>query len=473
VSYQSTVPAGRDGFAQILRAEWTKFRSLRSTAICVVLMIGLTILLTLLTASGSGTDANDGPHYTDHFEFVHQPMAGDGVLVARVSAQANSQGWAKAGIIIKDGTTAGSPYAAALVTPAHGVRMEGNFSTGIPGGDGGAPRWLKLTRTGQTVTAAQSADGTNWTPIGTMTVRLGNVAQVGLFVASPANTVVTKVAGGSQSEDVPTNGSATFDNVSVQPAGPAEWRQDLVDRDATAGTTVQLRDGITVQGSGDMSGYGLPSFHGGGNDDIVINSLAGVQIGLLAVIALGVLFASSEFKTGLVRTTFAASPRRGRVFVAKAIVLAGTVFVAGLVASVASFLLAQPRLHDNGYVPPAYPYLSLTDAPVARAVIGTALFLAVLAVLSLGVGTILRRSARSIMLMVGIVLAPQLIGEAIPNIDVGKWIARLTPVAGLAIQQTRARFDTAIAPWPGFVVVCAYAVLAMVAAVWLVRKRDA
>jgi len=109
---------------------------------------------------------------------------------------------------------------------------------------------------------------------------------------------------------------------------------------------------------------------------------------------------------------------------------------------------------------------------VARAVIGTALYLGVLAVLSLGIGAMLRRSARAIMLMVGITLAPAIIGSAIPNIDVEKWITRLTPVAGLAIQQTRPRFDTAISPWLGLSVLCAYAVAAMAAAVWLVRKRD-
>jgi hypothetical protein len=80
-----------------------------------------------------------------------------------------------------------------------------------------------------------------------------------------------------------------------------------------------------VTGSGDVSGYGIASWRNPGNDDMVVNSLAGVQIGLMAVVALGVLFATSEYKTGTVRTTFAASPRRGRVLVAKAIVLSGTV----------------------------------------------------------------------------------------------------------------------------------------------------
>src|SRR5215475_7485197 len=81
--HRSTVAATRNGFHRLLRAEWTKFRSVRSTAWCVLAAIGLTVLVSYLISSSSSTNANDGPHFVGQFSFVHQPMVGDGTIVAR------------------------------------------------------------------------------------------------------------------------------------------------------------------------------------------------------------------------------------------------------------------------------------------------------------------------------------------------------------------------------------------------------
>jgi ABC-type transport system involved in multi-copper enzyme maturation permease subunit len=229
---------------------------------------------------------------------------------------------------------------------------------------------------------------------------------------------------------------------------------------------------FTVTGSGDVAGYGIPSYLGGGNDDVVRNALGGVQVGLMAIVALGVLFATSEYKTGTMRVTLVASPRRGRVLAAKAIVVGGTVFAAGLVSTVAAFLLAQPTLRDNGYVPPAYPDLSLGNGVVLRAVIGSALFLAVLAILSLGIGALRRRTVGAVVAVLALILVPQIVAPLL-SLNTELWINRLTQVAGLAIQQTRDRFDTAITPWGGFAVLCAWTTVALVVAMWQLRKRDA
>jgi hypothetical protein len=427
-------------------------------------------------------------------------MAGDGTVVARVSAQQPGHEWAKAGVMIKDGTASGAPYAAIMATPEHGVRLQAIFDTDVAGSATGAPRWLKLTRTGATVTGYESSDGTAWSRVGAVDVdALPPTAEVGLFVASPAAQRVTKIAGGTEVDGAPTVGTATFDDVSVQTAGqqppaqqppaqqppaqqpPTQWSHQSVASGGLGGKAGGQGDGdfveaggtFTVTGSGDVAGYGIESFQGAGNDDIVVNSLAGVQIGLMAIIALGVLFAASEYKTGVVRTTFAAVPRRGRVLAAKAVVLGAAVFLAGLAASTGAFFLAQPGMRRNGYEPPAYPHPSLSDGPVLRAVVGTALFLAVLAVFSLGVGTILRRSARAITLVVALVVVPQVVASAVTSFEVAKWINRLTPVAGLAIQHTTERFGTAISPWAGFGVLCAYTVVALAVGWLLLRRRDA
>lgn len=474
----TTIPA-RDGFGQVVRAEWTKLRSVRSTAWCLAIAVGLTVLLSVLLASGSSTDANEGPDYVDRFSFLHRPLSGDGTITGHLRTQRDSHEWAKAGLIIKQGTESGAPFAAVMVTPRHGVRMQANFDTELGGSPDTAPRWLRLTRTGETVTGYESADGTTWTPVGTVTLGgLPPAVEVGLFVTSPPNTVIERGPGSTTVTGVPTAGEAVFDQVSVTgPATPWSHLDVAAARPAdmlpdpnppAAGTATEAAGTFTLTGSGEIAP--VPP---GGNDDVVQNSLAGVLIGLIAIITLGVLFATSEYKTGVIRTTLAASPRRGRVLVAKALVLGGVSLAAGLVAIFASFLLAQPLLRANGYQPPAYPYPSLTDGTVLRALVGGAGFLALLALFGLGIGALLRRTAGAITLAIALVLLPQIIAPLLSSVSAAKWVQRVTPAAGLAISQTRERYDSPIAPWAGFGVLCAFTALALGLAVWQIRRRDA
>jgi ABC-type transport system involved in multi-copper enzyme maturation permease subunit len=123
-------------------------------------------------------------------------------------------------------------------------------------------------------------------------------------------------------------------------------------------------------------------------------------------------------------------------------------------------------------VAPPYPDPSLADPTVLRAVIGTALFLAVLALFALGVGTAVRRAAGAVTLVLALVLVPNIIGAFIP-VSAELWLNRTTPLAGLAMQQTRDRFDTPIGPWAGLGVLCAWAVVALAVASWQLRRRDA
>jgi ABC-type transport system involved in multi-copper enzyme maturation permease subunit len=473
----------RDGFVQVLRGEWTKFRSVRSTAWCVVLGIGLMVLISALGASGSTTDANDGPKgpiIADQFHFVHQPLAGDGTITARVVSEEDTGPWARAGIMVKDGVDSGQPYAAMMVTPGHGVRLQADFTTDVAGSGSRTPRWLRLTRAGNTITGYEG-DGSTWTPVGTVTMTaLPPAAEVGLFVTSPS-TKNRVIRHGSSTRSGPDwrLGTATFDNVSVAAASgarPAAWRDEdvggplqQVDGSVLAGSATQSGATFTVRGAGNIASV-PPQY--GGDDDMVRNALAGVYIGLIAIATLGVLFATSEYKTGIVRTTFAASPRRGRVLAAKAVIVGATTFAAGLVASVAALYLALPIMRGNGYRPPAYPTPSLSDGPVLRAVVGTALVVAVLALIGLGLGTILRRSAGPVTLVIAVIVVPSIVSGLLP-FSVEKWVQRLTPLAGLAIQQTRDRFDNYIGPWAGFGVLCAYAAVILGAAFWLLRRRDA
>jgi ABC-type transport system involved in multi-copper enzyme maturation permease subunit len=175
----------------------------------------------------------------------------------------------------------------------------------------------------------------------------------------------------------------------------------------------------------------------------------------------------------MIRTTLAVSTSRLRVLAAKATVVCAATFVAGLIAALAAFQLAQPALRSSGFEPPAYPHASLSQGPVFRAVFGTAIFLALLALLSLAVGVVMRRAAPAIASLIGLLVVPQIVAAAVPSLEVSNWILRLMPSAGLAIQQTRDRPDTAIGPWPGLAVTLGYVVVALGFAALALRRRDA
>lgn len=156
----------------------------------------------VFTVNGAGDDIWGD---ADQFHFVHQTLTGDGEIVARVVAQeVGTDGWAKSGIMIKQSATAGSPYALLAVTPEHGITFQHNFT----GDAGSAPyalpnAWLKLARSGDTVTGYTSADGVNWTEISSVAVALAADVEVGLFVSSHNGSQIN---------------TSVFDNVAVTPA---------------------------------------------------------------------------------------------------------------------------------------------------------------------------------------------------------------------------------------------------------------
>jgi ABC-type transport system involved in multi-copper enzyme maturation permease subunit len=462
-----------DSFGRLLRAEWTKFRSVRRWVIGMTVAAGLSILLSALFASVGNTDANSAPSFTDQFHFVHQQLTGDGSLIARVASQEDSHPWAKAGLMIKEHPIEGSPYASILVTPRNGVRMQSNFATDLAGSGRAAPLWLKLSRSGTTIIGSESADGTTWAEVGTVTLAaLPEKVEIGLFVNSPGVFFVERQFGSTTTGDRPTLGKAAFDNVTVTGStdgAESGWRDEDIGeplfQDNVTGL-VQSGGTFTVTGSGDI--VRIPQ----GDDDMVYNTLSGVTLGLMIMAVVAVLFVTSEYKRGTIRTTFMASPRRGRVLVAKAVVIGAVTFIAGLVASAGAFTVANRVAAGRGYSPPAYPHLSLADGPVLRAVVGSALLLGLMAVFSLALGAIFRRSAGAITLVIMLMVVPQIVLTAVP-LTVALWVGRVTPIAGLAIQQTRVRWDTAIAPWSGLAVFAGYAVATLAVAIWQIRRRDA
>jgi ABC-2 type transport system permease protein len=212
-----------------------------------------------------------------------------------------------------------------------------------------------------------------------------------------------------------------------------------------------------------------------GDDDVIMTSLAGIPFGEIGVAVLGVLAITSEYGTRMIRTTLAAMPARRRLVAAKAAVVAGIVLVAGTATSVACFLVAQPILHRNGFTfENGYAPLSLADADVLRAVLGTGVILTLLALFALGVGLILRHTAGAITTVLGLLLAPVIAISFLPD-RIADWLEKSSLIAaGLAVQQTVVRPDNIqLGPWEGLAVAGAYAAVALGLGLVLIARRDA
>ena len=212
---------------------------------------------------------------------------------------------------------------------------------------------------------------------------------------------------------------------------------------------------------------------GPGDNDIMRDSLVGVYLAQFAVVAFGVLAITSEYATRMIDSTFTAMPRRGRVLLAKALLVGITVLVVGLVASMTSFLAGQHLLRENGYGPPGYPEWTLDDGPAQRAVVGSALLLTAITLLSLGVGAILRHSAAAISALLALLFVPLIFAPTLPE-HTRELVQKATPGAGFAVQQTVVRGDAIpIGHWTGLGVTFAWAAGALPLALFLIRRRDA
>jgi ABC-type transport system involved in multi-copper enzyme maturation permease subunit len=518
--YRSEQGAGGDGFAQLLRAEWTKFRTVRGWGIG--LLVGLLFIVGLGALTGANSVCSDlnqacpapatgpgGEWVTDAFYFVRQPLAGDGSITVRVTSLTGLysthggmaaaggaatagmipgvQPWSKAGIIIKASTTEGSAYAAMMVTGSHGVRMQWDFTHDVAGLTGNvsaaSPRWLRLTRSGDMISGYDSADGAHWTLVGTTTLTgLPATAQGGLFAATPGYTKPSTGLATASVTGGPALATGAFDDVSLQGAWPAsKWTgqdiQEPADNALPASVQgfTQAAGRFTVSGSGDIAPAG--SNPGG----TAAQTLAGTFAGLIAVVVVGVMFITAEYRRGLIRTTLAASPRRGRVLAAKAVVLGAVTFVASLIAIAVTVPVGEHLLRENGN--PIAPVSALTFAQI---VAGTAALLAVSAVLALAVGTMLRRSAGAVTAIIASIVLPYLLAILPGVLPAGaeEWLLRVTPAAAFAVQQSVPAYPQVaaaynpgagyfpLAPWAGFAVLCAWAAAALALAAFLLRRRD-
>ena len=204
-------------------------------------------------------------------------------------------------------------------------------------------------------------------------------------------------------------------------------------------------------------------------------SLTGIDLGQAVVAIVAVVAISSEYGTGMIRVTLAAMPRRATVLAAKAAVVSGVVLAAGSIAVSVSLLAGRLILPDHGFTPAhGYPPLSLADGPTLRATAGSVLYLALIALLSLGVATAIRDSATAIGVVLGLLYLFPIIAAVVADPHWKRHLQQIGPMtAGLAIQATINLRSLPIGPWAGLGVLAAWAAGALLAGGLLLRLRDA
>lgn len=192
----------------------------------------------------------------------------------------------------------------------------------------------------------------------------------------------------------------------------------------------------------------------------------GMMIAQVAAVVLGCLVATSEYGTGQITSTFAATPRRGRVIAAKAIVLTAVLCVVGTATAFAGYFGGNWFLEREGIG------LAL-EGDVLRSMYGSGLYLAGLGLLSLGIGFIVRHSAGAISVAIGLLFVVSNMVYLIPG-ETGKIIAKLMPSNAGSVITTPVSFNPELLdPWTGFAVFMAETAVVLLIAWGLVRRRDA
>jgi ABC-2 type transport system permease protein len=219
------------------------------------------------------------------------------------------------------------------------------------------------------------------------------------------------------------------------------------------------------------------------------------ELGQLIIAVLGALTITSEYSTGMIRTSLTAMPRRGTVYAAKLLVFSAVTLVVSLITSFIAFFVGQAAMSGSGVTASLFhsvtiPANAVQNGPagnvtfsgtivispgdVLTAIIGTALFVTVVALIAFGLGAIIRHTAGAITSAIGLMFVIPVIVQLLP--DTWRWdIMRFFPdaagrVLSVTVGQTNPHLWSA---WPQFGVTLIYAAVLLGIGAYLFRKRDA
>jgi ABC-2 type transport system permease protein len=232
-----------------------------------------------------------------------------------------------------------------------------------------------------------------------------------------------------------------------------------------------------------------------GMDAAQASLIAFFEFGQLIIAVLGALAITSEYSTGMIRTSLTAMPRRGTVFAAKLIVFTVVALIVSLITSFVSFFVGQAAMSGSGVGASLFhsvtiPANAIQNGPsssvsfsgtivispstVLTAIIGTALFVTVVALIAFALGAIIRHTAGAITSAIGLMFVLPIIIQVLPN--TWRWdVMRFFPdAAGRVLSVTIGQYNQHLwSPWPQFGVTLIWAAVLMAIGGYLFRKRDA
>ena len=255
----------------------------------------------------------------------------------------------------------------------------------------------------------------------------------------------------------------------------AEWTK-LPTLPSTAWLVLAAVAGTVVGGAawtGSVDAARCPGQAGCGLD-LPKLTLTGVWLGQAAVVVLAVQAMTGEFDTRTVQATLAAIPRRTRLMAAKAAVVTAAALAAGTLGVAGSLLAGRAILPGNGFTAASgHPPPSPADGPTLRAAAGTVLYLGLVALLGLGVGTVVRDTAGALTVVLTLLYSFPAVAGLVADPVWRERLDRVAPMpAGLAIQATRDLDELPIAPWTGLGVLAAWAAGAMLLGTVRFRRHD-
>lgn len=217
--------------------------------------------------------------------------------------------------------------------------------------------------------------------------------------------------------------------------------------------------------AGSAAGYSSESVHDQLLFDPAAISLAGLFFAQLALGVFAIMTVSSEYSTGMIRTTISAVPQRGYVLAAKATMVALVSFATSIGVAFAAFPIGQAILNTK------HLGVSLGDPGVTRAVLGGGLYIGGLSLLAVGLAAIIRHTAGAITALVALVFIIPIVTQLLPD-SLQRDFSRFLPAnAGSAITNVVQTSDS-LGPWTGYGVFLVWIAVVLGAGWYLLQTRD-